>query len=586
MIAGARPGAWSLLRRGVACASRRTWWDALVVPGPECAQAAGLDLEAAGFRLAVSPRHAQVLVMVGAVPVALREAAAVLYAGMMRPRLLLGVGTADLSPLPRADVVVACSQQGLRAAAEHLGRALRGGAFRNDVVAFEARGLCGETQYTCPMHPGVVQETPGSCPICGMDLVARERAQAGGPEAGPPAAEAPAAAVMSPPHTHATSDAGSRARTGLAKEPPAGRDSAPPHTQDAALGAPPPDAGAAGGAESGNHFMSMVAVTRDLPRSADGLPMDWIEVPFGPLFPGLPGGLLLAGSLDGDTVARMTARSVVGRSLALPMAAAAFVQEMASWDRLAPVAYGLLALRAVEAIGQRVPGEAQAEARVGRAERERVQSHLRWLAGFMRQLGLQVLARSAGGLANALACAPSQDDALDSQVRTLVGRVRGTPLLARRLASLGPLPPETVACGPVARAAGRMQDARRGEQVYAALGYEPATATAGEAGARLDVHLEEIERSLTLLARAAGAAEPGLCDLEGLSGTGEARIETPRGEAHLWLQMEAGRVMTARIQSPSTTHVSLVGPLTAGQELGDALIIVGSLDLSPWEVLT
>jgi Cu(I)/Ag(I) efflux system membrane fusion protein/cobalt-zinc-cadmium efflux system membrane fusion protein len=25
--------------------------------------------------------------------------------------------------------------------------------------------------YTCPMHPQVVQETPGSCPICGMDLV-------------------------------------------------------------------------------------------------------------------------------------------------------------------------------------------------------------------------------------------------------------------------------------------------------------------------------------------------------------------------------------------------------------------------------
>ncbi|MGA9638457.1 heavy metal translocating P-type ATPase [Flavobacterium sp.] len=27
------------------------------------------------------------------------------------------------------------------------------------------------TQYTCPMHPEVVQDGPGSCPICGMDLV-------------------------------------------------------------------------------------------------------------------------------------------------------------------------------------------------------------------------------------------------------------------------------------------------------------------------------------------------------------------------------------------------------------------------------
>jgi len=28
-----------------------------------------------------------------------------------------------------------------------------------------------DTDYVCPMHPQVVQETPGSCPICGMDLV-------------------------------------------------------------------------------------------------------------------------------------------------------------------------------------------------------------------------------------------------------------------------------------------------------------------------------------------------------------------------------------------------------------------------------
>jgi Cu(I)/Ag(I) efflux system membrane fusion protein len=29
-------------------------------------------------------------------------------------------------------------------------------------------------QYTCPMHPEVVQDTPGNCPKCGMALVEKK----------------------------------------------------------------------------------------------------------------------------------------------------------------------------------------------------------------------------------------------------------------------------------------------------------------------------------------------------------------------------------------------------------------------------
>ena len=52
------------------------------------------------------------------------------------------------------------------------------------------------------------------------------------------------------------------------------------------------------GGDSGGHdhmdhgdmgFMSMVEMTKDLPRSSDDLPMEWVAAPFGPLFPGLPG---------------------------------------------------------------------------------------------------------------------------------------------------------------------------------------------------------------------------------------------------------------------------------------------------------
>jgi hypothetical protein len=29
-------------------------------------------------------------------------------------------------------------------------------------------------QYICPMHPDVVQDKPGKCPKCGMDLVEKQ----------------------------------------------------------------------------------------------------------------------------------------------------------------------------------------------------------------------------------------------------------------------------------------------------------------------------------------------------------------------------------------------------------------------------
>ena len=39
-----------------------------------------------------------------------------------------------------------------------------------DLVKEEKVSPSGKTQYTCPMHPEIVQDEPGSCPICGMDL--------------------------------------------------------------------------------------------------------------------------------------------------------------------------------------------------------------------------------------------------------------------------------------------------------------------------------------------------------------------------------------------------------------------------------
>ena len=42
-----------------------------------------------------------------------------------------------------------------------------------------------DPKYVCPMHPQIIRDVPGSCPICGMDLVAVEAEEGGSSETGP-----------------------------------------------------------------------------------------------------------------------------------------------------------------------------------------------------------------------------------------------------------------------------------------------------------------------------------------------------------------------------------------------------------------
>ena len=39
-----------------------------------------------------------------------------------------------------------------------------------------------DAKYVCPMHPEVVRDEPGSCPICGMNLVKQEETSEPGEE--------------------------------------------------------------------------------------------------------------------------------------------------------------------------------------------------------------------------------------------------------------------------------------------------------------------------------------------------------------------------------------------------------------------
>ncbi len=388
-------------------------------------------------------------------------------------------------------------------------------------------------EYSCPMHPEIVQSKPGSCPKCGMFLEPREHQD------------------NSPLNEHVGMDHGSMNHDDMT-------------------------------------FMSMIDITKDLPRSKDDLPMDWIDVPFGPFFPGLPGGLLLTLTLDGDTVAGANAQMLV-ENVALAqqpaLDAGSFVERLAEMQPLSPLTYRLLACRAIENAANIELPAATVRSHIGALERERISSHLNWLALFGQQTGLSWLQRNAASLQLKYRQADCQQMlALRSEMARLSKRLHRTPLLKSRTAGIGQLESNHAMQGPVARANGINNDVRSTDPAYAALGFKPSYRETGDILARLQLRLDEISHSLSLIEAADSIELPALTTVDKISGDGEAMLETPRGMAQLQLTLAKGRVITAQLDTPSTQHLSLIDTLTEQQAIADALLAVGSLDLSPWEV--
>jgi len=639
---GARDGTMAVLQRLAAAAMSRDL-RGFVVPGADIARAAGVNLGGAGLHLSATPRHASVLVVIGPLPAGLLDAASVVYAQMPRPRAILALGTNDIAPLPVPDATGPLTQAGLEAAIVDLRRIIATGAFQLDVEDFGAPALETRTEYTCPMHPEVVQDTPGNCPKCGMTLVVREAAatshaghampeqkhKAAGQTHSQPMAtshdhakgghsahdenhehhkthtkhDSPEAASQytCPMHAEVVSDEpGSCPKCGMFLVPvtEAGENSGHDHKAHGKAHdkhSMENHHGGHGGHGKGGaidgveaHFMSMVDLTRDMPASADGLKMEWINVPFGPFFPGLPGGLRLDLTLDGDAVTTISADSVVGTRELLPESAAtatAFADHLAALSPLSPVTYRLLACLALEqAAGQRVASDV-ARARIGAVERERIASHLGWLSGFGAQSGFGWLEKHAAALQLKLRGATASEiETLSPKISTFLARLQRTPLLTAKLKGIGQLTQSDALSGPVARAAGIARDARDDDPIYANLGFSVLTMTDGDALARLAQRSGEIAQSLDLISEAGIIAMPEPHGIGAASGTGEAAVETPRGAARLNLTLSKGRVTSVDMSSPTAAHFALVATVAEGRELGDALTGVGSLDISPWEV--
>ena len=108
--------------------------------------------------------------------------------------------TLRLSLVPLLTLALAaCSGESNPQASESLADAA-------DDTAAEHAAKHLDPKYICPMHPQIVRDEPGSCPICGMDLVAKEITPMDAAASLPtikPASETIAAVMQDSPEEHA-----------------------------------------------------------------------------------------------------------------------------------------------------------------------------------------------------------------------------------------------------------------------------------------------------------------------------------------------------------------------------------------------
>lgn len=262
----------------------------------------------------------------------------------------------------------------------------------------------------------------------------------------------------------------------------------------------------------------------------DGLELDQLPLHIGPMFAPFPPGLVLDIELQGDVIREVT----VGDN--------PFGDDPRARPRHLDTAVFVEALSVPQ--------------RVATLEVARARHHLRSAGRALRLHGLEADALRLLALATSLA--PEHGPAVDVLARRL-GRRRS---LGWATGGVGVVAAEQVTSGPVARAAGAPVDARLDDPAYEGLGFSPVVHRGGDARARLGQRLAEAAQALDLAARAGSRVrQPG------------PALEGPRGP------LVAGEPL------PSAALLSLLPRLLAGQEWGDAMTIVASLDLDMEEAV-
>lgn len=307
-----------------------------------------------------------------------------------------------------------------------------------------------------------------------------------------------------------------------------------------------------------NGFMSMIAMTKDMPRSPDGLPMDRNQVHFGPFHPGISDGLLLTLTLDGDTVVTAECQNPACQSKA-PLD-----RLLSATDPFQPLTYQCLAYLAS------IRSDRDFPATIRQLEQERILNHLFWLHRVLRAAGDKSLVRQVRQGILAINQGSSHNP------EPLLTRIRKRKYLKPRLRKTGILPERLLhhVNGPAAKAAGKSDDCRESQPFYPE--FTAIAPTENNTWGQLIVRLEEIRQSYLLAKRFNDPVvllkqDPVIPVIETANGT--ARLVREQHDHY-------------RLETPSLKLAALIPEVVREQELSDALLSIAALNVSPWELHT
>lgn len=361
----------------------------------------------------------------------------------------------------------------------------------------------------------------------------------------------------------------------------------------------------------------------ELPRRVTG--PGTFAIPYGPIRSGVFEAVQFPIDTGGEDVLALTVRPYFKRrGLEQRLAGTsvdhgAYVAERVAGP--AAVAHALAYAQAVERAAGVEPPSFARRWRVVHAELERIASHLdvairlaedAALAvgvarfGVLKEQVMRLRARACGsrfgrgvvapGGIRELPLVPHREviealDAFEDDLRRDRRLLLRTTSFTDRLIGSGRLDAATVSrfggVGPVARACSLGIDARleRPYGGYGRLGFAVGRATGGDAMARFEVRLQEIDQSIHLIRQALERidrtprelAEP----VPPLDAEAAGWAEAPMGEVVYWLRVEGDAVAEAHVVSPSLRNWPLLAESYRGDVLTDVSFIEHSFGLTP-----